>query len=74
MMVAAWRSEKYPAWNIKDQRMVGSGGDGEEGREGGREGEREREGRRERGATEGKIQGWTFGPTDLGSNASHTTS
>ena len=33
-----------------------------------------REGRRERGATEGKIQGWTFGPTDLGSNASHTTS
>ena len=68
--MAAWRSEKYPTWNIKDQRRVGSGGDGEEGREGGKEKERGKGW----GATEGKIKGWTFGPTDLGSNASHTTS
>ena len=49
--MAAWRSEKYPTWNIKDQRRVGSGGDGEEGREGGKEKERGKGW----GATEGKI-------------------
>lgn len=65
-MVAAWRSEKYPTWYIKGQRMDGSGGDGEGGREGGRKREREREGRRERGSNGEKDIRMDFWANRLG--------